>query len=331
MPRVSVIIPNYNRSNYILEVINNLLSQTLTPYEIIVVDDGSTDDSLEKLQSLGSQITLISQENMGPGAARNSGLEASNGDLISFMDSDDIASLNKLESQCNALEAESADIAFSPWLQMKWGDKSETRLYSLLQAKHPGPELSLLEWHLKGWTLVLQNCLFRKTFLEKIGPLRSDLLGTEDWEFFNRIFLANPKSVFTPECITFYRLNGQDKLSGDGVSGDRKIRELAKAAQYIQQNIKNSGVDVSFGIMRCFSFTLWNIQRKSREKVFIDPFSRQDLLYFRIMQFLHKIKSRIKHQLLGHSWPSFYHCSDVSDNYLKLLSDTTIPFPKINI
>jgi glycosyltransferase involved in cell wall biosynthesis len=327
MARVSVVIPNYNRSHFILETIRNMQAQTLAPYEIIVVDDGSTDNSLELLESLGSQIVLISQKNKGPGAARNAGFQSSSGDLIVFMDSDDISSLNKLESQSIKLEAEGADIAFGPWLQIKWGSSLGTEIYSLLQSRHPGPELSLLEWHLKGWTPVLQNCLFRKSFLESIGPLKSDLLVAEDWEFFNRIFLANPKSVFTPECITFYRLNGQDKLSGDGVSDEKKSHELAKASRYIQQNIANTNIRISDDVMRSFRFTLWNIQRKSKEEVFIAPCSHPEILYFRKMQVVSKIKSRVRRLLYGNSWPSFYHCSEVKASYLKLLADTTIPYP----
>ncbi len=88
MSAVSVIIPNYNRAAIIGETIENMLSQTLTPHEIIIVDDGSNDNSLEVLKKFGNKIQLITQSNKGPGAARNAGLAVATGTYIQFMDSD---------------------------------------------------------------------------------------------------------------------------------------------------------------------------------------------------------------------------------------------------
>src|SRR5579864_366780 len=94
---VSVIVPNYNRETLIGETISNLLAQTLPPSEIIVVDDGSTDKSVDVIRSFGDKIKLIQQSNQGPGAARNAGLRIATGDFIQFQDSDDLFSLNKIE------------------------------------------------------------------------------------------------------------------------------------------------------------------------------------------------------------------------------------------
>ena len=71
MNRISVIIPNFNRAGVIVATIENMLAQTLPPNEVIVVDDGSTDDSVEVIRSFGNRVTLIEQKNQGPGAARS--------------------------------------------------------------------------------------------------------------------------------------------------------------------------------------------------------------------------------------------------------------------
>ena len=85
MTSLSVIIPNYNRAALIGETLDNVFAQTRPPDEVIVVDDGSTDDSVAVIERYGARITLIRQANAGPGAARNRGLAAARGELIQFM------------------------------------------------------------------------------------------------------------------------------------------------------------------------------------------------------------------------------------------------------
>lgn len=87
-PKVSVIVPVYNGGSTIRAVVDCLLKQTLRPHEIIVVDDGSTDDTVESLREFGGEITLLQKRNGGPASARNRGVGASSGDLVAFTDSD---------------------------------------------------------------------------------------------------------------------------------------------------------------------------------------------------------------------------------------------------
>src|SRR4051812_26873537 len=96
---VSVIIPTYNRANVVSEAVESVLNQTYSKVELIVVDDGSTDDTLEKLRRFGNTITVITQENAGPSAARNAGIANARGDLIAFLDSDDLWLPTNLERQ----------------------------------------------------------------------------------------------------------------------------------------------------------------------------------------------------------------------------------------
>jgi glycosyltransferase involved in cell wall biosynthesis len=110
---ISVIIPAYNREAYISDAIESILRQTLPPAEIIVVDDGSTDRTAAIALSYGEKVRCISQENQGCGAARNTGLKEARGDLIAFLDSDDIWLDRKLELQSAYLAAHpEIDMAF---------------------------------------------------------------------------------------------------------------------------------------------------------------------------------------------------------------------------
>jgi len=87
--RFSVLIPVYNRDVYVRECIDSIFSQTFKDYEIIAIDDGSTDGTLEVLQSYGEQIKVLSQTNQGPEVARNLGASQASGEYLVFLDSDD--------------------------------------------------------------------------------------------------------------------------------------------------------------------------------------------------------------------------------------------------
>src|SRR4029450_2117030 len=117
--KISVIIPNYNRASTVTETIENMLRQSHQPDEVIVVDDGSTDKSREVIREFGQRGRLVGQSNQGPAAARNAGLEVASGEFVQFMDSDDVASLNKLELQLDALTHTGAELADWPWV--RWG------------------------------------------------------------------------------------------------------------------------------------------------------------------------------------------------------------------
>lgn len=324
MSKVSVIIPTYNRVDMVVETIRNQQAQNLPPYEIIVVDDGSTDGSQEVIRNLKPKVTLIEQENQGPGAARNKGFAAATGDYIQFMDSDDLTSLNKLEAQVAALESENADMAFCPWFHIEWGNGLKTNLKEVLQTRHPGEQHSLLEWHLRGWSLVLQNCLFKRSFLENIGPQKTDLLGTEDWEFFNRIFLADPKSVFTPDCLTLYRLHYEGKLSGSGTSSNKKAEELSKAARYIISNLEENGPRVSAASNRIMRFHFWGIEKAGGSPIFPKPPRFPERLLFAAMAIQNRFLNGVSRRIRGHAWAPFYHSLQPRTEHLAMMHEAGI-------
>src|SRR4051812_35041738 len=103
MPTVSVIIPTYNCAALVTVAVDSVLAQTVQASEVIVVDDGSTDDTRERLSSY--RIRYLHQQNQGVAAARNNGLREASGDLIAFLDADDVWYPRKLELQIAAIEA----------------------------------------------------------------------------------------------------------------------------------------------------------------------------------------------------------------------------------
>ncbi len=107
-PTISVIIPVHNGERFLAEAIRSVLAQTLPPNEIIVVDDGSTDASAEVARAFGLPVRVLAQPNLGPAAARNLGVENACGDLLAFLDADDLWLPDKLARQTQVLRADPA-------------------------------------------------------------------------------------------------------------------------------------------------------------------------------------------------------------------------------
>src|SRR5262245_14462630 len=101
--RISVVIPVYNGAPYLGKAIKSVLRQSIPVLEVIVVDDGSTDDSADVAGSFGEPVRVVQQANSGPAAARNSGIQHAGGDFLAFLDADDLWTEQKLEWQLRAL------------------------------------------------------------------------------------------------------------------------------------------------------------------------------------------------------------------------------------
>jgi glycosyltransferase involved in cell wall biosynthesis len=245
--KISAIIPNYNRETLIGETISNLLAQSLPPHEIIVVDDGSTDKSVDVIRSFGDKIKLIQQPNQGPGAARNAGLKIATGELIQFQDSDDLLSLNKLEAQAKLLKQTGADIAFSPWVKLKIEGRNARLEDHVLQQAMPSEKLSLPSWWLRGWSTVFQSLLFRRAFLNKVGIYRTDLKIGEDGELFFRAITDSARVAFTTDALTLYRLHNVNKLTQDeGAPQPLRATDWARCLSYMIDRCDSSDVKMDF-------------------------------------------------------------------------------------
>jgi glycosyltransferase involved in cell wall biosynthesis len=108
-PKISICIPTYNRKDYLREALDSIFSQTYKDYEIVIVDDGSTDGTAEKIKSCGYNVRYMWQENAGDAAARNKLIELAAGHYITFLDSDDLMMPDALERMAKAAEAEDKD------------------------------------------------------------------------------------------------------------------------------------------------------------------------------------------------------------------------------
>jgi glycosyltransferase involved in cell wall biosynthesis len=228
-PKVSVVIPTYNRAEYIEAAVDSVRQQTLRDVEIIVVDDGSTDDTLERLRRFGSEVACLRTPNQGPAAARNVGMQAARGEYIAWLDSDDLYRPYKLELQSTLLDLR-PEVGFvysefcgfddqgyhdewhlrryheSGWRHLRYEDVftertplSTTPLAATLAAAGHGDWCDrsvyigrIFDHYLLGTVVFTNSILFRRTLLERCG-LQARRFGLfHDLEFVLRLSRLAP-------------------------------------------------------------------------------------------------------------------------------------------
>jgi glycosyltransferase involved in cell wall biosynthesis len=204
-PLVSAVIPTYNRAHIIGDAVESILAQTYREIEVIVVDDGSKDDTLSRLKQYGDRIRVISQANAGPAAARNRGIAVAHGELIAFLDSDDLWLPTKIERQVALLRraGESVPCCLSN-IMMKWnsGDRASFDIALLKPAAEEGVWLNVDEVLATRFVLFNQGVVIRRKVLEKIGGFDESIRYLEDYELPLRLSLEGPWAfIQTPLVI----------------------------------------------------------------------------------------------------------------------------------
>lgn len=214
LPLVSVIIPCYNAELYIQATIESALKQTYGNIEIIVVDDGSTDRTLELASQYREQgIFIFHQENKGGSAARNKGIDAASGAWFQFLDADDILHPEKIALQMRCAEIQGCEYIYSgDWWRFtdeiceSWFTPSE-----LLADAQP------VDWLIKKYSrhdMIQPGAwLTPRGLIEKSGPWNELLSLNDDGEFFDRVILKSLGIRYVPGAKIFYRSAVKDSVS----------------------------------------------------------------------------------------------------------------------
>jgi glycosyltransferase involved in cell wall biosynthesis len=177
---ISVVIPNYNYAKYVGEAIQSVLDQTWSNREVVVVDDGSTDNSVEVIQGFGDQVRLVQQENQHLSAARNTGIRTARGEWIAFLDSDDLWHPRKLELQVTALRNH------PDWAYVG-GDVLEEEEYPDFDGKSIRTEESTLQDFLAYTPMSGSVALVKRECFDKVGMFDPDLRSSEDLDMWLRL------------------------------------------------------------------------------------------------------------------------------------------------
>lgn len=183
-PRVSVVIPTYNSADRVKEAIDSVLAQSYSNFEIIVVDDGSTDNTESTLRQFGERIRYFKQQNQGVSSARNTAIRNSRGEYVAFLDSDDIWAAEKLAAQVLVLDSDpEVGLVYCDWSVMS----GETVLQaSYLNHLRPASGYVFDELIQRGFVLT-SGVVVRRSCLEDVGCFDTTLTIAQDYDLWLRI------------------------------------------------------------------------------------------------------------------------------------------------
>lgn len=213
--KVSVLIPAYNAAAFIGQAIESVLCQTWPNLEVIVIDDGSQDDTLARASAyVGSQVQVISQPNAGASAARNRAFAMATGEYIQYLDADDLLHPDKIRAQMQCLaQHPQARLSSSAWAMFyDVPDEKELRP-SILWQNYTNP----IQWLIDAWEngvwMQPSAWLVHRSLINAAGPWNERLSLHDDGEFFSRVLLQSQEIVFCAAAKSFYRKGISTSLS----------------------------------------------------------------------------------------------------------------------
>ncbi len=258
---VSVVIPVYNRPAMLRDAVASALAQTYRPIEIVIVDDGSTDETSAVADALASEyrdvVRVIHQPKAGVGLAREAGRQAAQGEFIQYLDSDDVLLPRKFDLQVAALRSRANCGAAYGWTRFRdadgrieprpWkrsGEPMETMFPAMLQSR----------W----WDT--PTPLYRRSVIDAAGPWLS-LRIEEDWEYDARIAALNGGLVFVEEWVCEVREHRDGHLSRNGTEA-AGLRDRATAHERILGHARRAGIDDRKPEMQQFARKLFLLARQ---------------------------------------------------------------------
>ncbi len=206
---ISVVIPTFNRPAQTAKAVESVLKQTLLPDEIIVVDDGSTDDTPDALGRFGNSIRLARQENRGVSAARNAGIRAGGGEWLAFLDSDDLWLPGKLEAQAAAIEDPSNSDHKVIYTNERWIKNGRQKNQGKRHRKHSG---RIYEKCLSLCIISPSSVMVHRSVFKTVGFFDEDLPACEDYDMWLRVCARYPV-LCVPEKLIVKQAGDWDQLS----------------------------------------------------------------------------------------------------------------------
>lgn len=201
--KITIIVPNYNNGKFLSECLDSIFAQKHQNIEIIVIDDGSTDDSIEILEKY-NDIILIKQSNLGAAIARNRGLEAATGDYVVFLDSDDILTQGALAILVDAIEKENADMAIGSFVEIGESGEEEGRHYDFQE--NTSIEKNKIYSEAAYLLPLPANKMYRMEAIKKYKVSWANVRIGQDLGFYLKYLAHCRKIALVKECIAKYRI-----------------------------------------------------------------------------------------------------------------------------
>ncbi len=225
---VSILIPAYNAEKWIRETIESAISQTWTKKEIIIVDDGSTDNSLQIAKKYESKLVkVISQENKGAAVARNKAFESAQGDYIQWLDADDLLAPDKIEKQLREIDSagNSRILLTGSWARFYYRHRNVKFIPDNLWRDLDPVEWLMIKFNKSVWMNPAVWLVSRK-LTELAGPWDVRTAPDDDGEYICRVIVASEKVKFVSEARSYYRQSNAWSLS-------RKVSDKALEGQFL--------------------------------------------------------------------------------------------------
>jgi glycosyltransferase involved in cell wall biosynthesis len=225
-PRVTVVIPTYNRAPLLVEAIESVLRQTYRDLEVVVCDDGSGDGTAARVEVLGARVRYVALPHSGrPGAPRNRGIEVARGELIAFLDDDDLWEPDKLARQVELMDRDGLNLVYTDRL-LRFDDGSTSEL---VVSPAPASPDRLLDLVLAGHFPSVCSMLVQRTLLQEIDAFDETLVTGEDLDLWLRIApIARAAKVPEPLLVVRRRPGSLSDLSGSATYRNA-IRVLERA------------------------------------------------------------------------------------------------------
>jgi len=252
-PLVSVIIPCYNNGKYIEECVNSVLAQTYPNFEIIIINDASTDDSAEKIQKLKEKNpekiqVITNNKNLERSVSRNKGIASAKGEFICILDGDDRWYPNKLATQVRAMQ-DDPKLAFCGTGRDFLDQDSKAKTSNLYIARSGEVFLHLLA---RRCSIVASSVMLRRSIVEKVGGFKTNRIPAEDFDYWVRAsFLGRYKHI--PEKLVSYRRHDAQSTSPNNLNVTKSIQTVTsileenltkqRLKEYISRVKKRGGVD----------------------------------------------------------------------------------------
>lgn len=226
---ISIIVPVYNTENYLEKCLYSLVNQTYKNIEIIIVDDGSPDNSMNIIQKFvlaDNRVKVISQKNQGLSGARNTGMNNTNGDYIMFIDSDDWIEIDTCEKAINASEKYNADVVFWSYIKEFSNSQKDNYLFDKTEIIWSEKNINQLSRRMVGLVgdelanpqsidnlVTAWGKLYKKSVIGDVRFTDTKIIGTEDALFNIEVFLGINSAVYIPDLLSHYRKDNESSLT----------------------------------------------------------------------------------------------------------------------
>ncbi len=286
MPQVSVIIPAYNAMKFLPITLDGVLKQTFQDFEVIIVDDGSSDSIKEWSKSIEDQrVVFISQDNQGPAAARNRGIRQAKGEFLAFLDADDLWFNTKLEKQVKILENNPNIGLVYTWLGSIDG-------LGNIRGK-------IIKNNLEGdvWkTLIEHNIIecgstpmVRYSCFEKVGNFDPQLAYAQDWDMWLRI-ASEYRFKVIPEVLVYYRIHPNNRSKNWQIMEPSYEIIMNKAFENVsteREKFKNyasarTKLTIAWNVINTFNNDYQIALKFQKKALLLDPSIEKSSDYFRL-------------------------------------------------